>query len=107
MVRNKKFLCWWLSLVCCSLVFLATSQAVSAQEHKPLNEIKSTGSGAFPLPPPHFLVQLQRQGIPFLGEPQFSNSSHGRDTFSPGAQGNSGGAPAVPLSAMHQPLIPR
>ncbi len=104
MVRNKKFLCWWLSLVCCSLVFLATSQAVSAQEHKPLNEIKSTGSAAFPLPPPHFLVQLQRMSITF-GNPLLPQTSQFRNTFNPSAQGT--GTLQTPLPAMHQPLVPR
>lgn len=56
--------------------------------------------------PPGLLRILQRQGIPFLGEPQYSNSSQGRDTFNPGAQGN-GGLGSFPLSIVHQPLIPR
>ena len=55
--------------------------------------------------PVALLVQIQRQGIPFLGEPQFSNSNQGRDNFIPGAQGNSAGAPAIPLSAVH--MIPQ
>jgi len=58
-------------------------------------------------PPPALMAALRRAGIPFLGEPQYSNSNQGRDTFSPGAQGNGGGSPAVPLSALHQPLVTR
>jgi len=58
-------------------------------------------------PPPGFAALLRREGIPFLGEPQYSNSNQGRDTFSPGAQGNNGGSPAIPLSTVHKPLIPR
>jgi hypothetical protein len=104
MVRNKKILCWWLSLVCCSLIFLATSQAVSAQEHKLLNEIKSTGSAALPLPPPHFLVQLQRTSITF-GNPLLPQTNQFRNSFNPTAQGT--GTPQTPLSVMHKPLLPR
>ncbi len=62
------------------------------------------GVSSPPPPPPALLALLRRGGIPFLGAPQYSNSNQGRDTFSPFAQGNGGGA-AVPLSAMHQPLI--
>jgi len=69
--------------------------------------VSRPGQGPVCVVTPSFQAQLQKLGIPFLGEPQYSNSSWGRDTFSPGAQGNSGGAPAVPLSAMHDRLIPR
>ncbi|MCK9374823.1 MAG: FecR family protein [Syntrophobacterales bacterium] len=58
-------------------------------------------------PPAAVMTALQRSGTTFLGEPQYPNSNQGRDNFSPGAQGNGVGAPAIPLSALHQPLIPR
>lgn len=66
------------------------------------------GNVSTPPPPPAALMTiLQREGIPFLGEPQYSNSDSGRGTSIPGAQGGGTGAPATPLSTMHQPLIPR
>jgi len=60
-----------------------------------------------PPPPAALMTILQREGIPFLGEPQYSNSDQGRGTFIPGAQGNGTGTPAIPLPTLHQPLIPR
>jgi hypothetical protein len=60
-----------------------------------------------PPPPPALMFLLRQQEIPFLGEPQFSNSSEGRNSFGPGAQGNGGGTVVAPLSVTHQPLIPR
>jgi len=66
------------------------------------------GNVSNPGPPsPLLRSALQQKGASFLGEPQYSNSNQGRDNFIPGAQGNSGGSPAVPLSTLHQPLIPR
>lgn len=59
-----------------------------------------------PPPPPALLAILRRAGIPFLGEPQYSNSNQGRDTFSPGAQGNGGGNAQIPLTTVHGYLVP-
>ena len=56
---------------------------------------------------PGCMALIQRQGIPSFGEPQFSNSDSGRNTFSPGAQGNGGGNGSIPLTTVHRPLIPR
>jgi hypothetical protein len=60
-----------------------------------------------PPPPPALMALLRQQGISFLGEPQYSNSNNGRDTFSPGAQGNGGVYGEFPLTTAHRPLIPR
>ena len=56
MVRNKEFLCWWLTLILCGVIFLATSLAAPAQERQPAAqiiglvgtaEIKSPGDAQF------------------------------------------------------------
>lgn len=65
------------------------------------------GNISNPPVPPGLLALLQRGGIPFpFGEPQYSNSDPGRNTFSPGAQGN-GGLGSFPLTTVHSGLIPR
>jgi hypothetical protein len=57
--------------------------------------------------PPGLLAILQQAGIRF-GEPQYSNSDPGRNTQTPGAQGqNTGAGGGTTLSTVHQPLIPR
>ena len=39
MVRNNKFFCWWLPLVLCGIIFLATSRTAPAQERQPAAEL--------------------------------------------------------------------
>jgi len=39
MIRNKIFLCWWMTLVLCGVIFLATSRTAPAQERQPAAEL--------------------------------------------------------------------
>lgn len=63
------------------------------------------GTVSNPPPPPAALMAfLRRAGITF-GNPLISQTDNFRNVYSPGSQGN--GTQVVPLSAMHQSLIPR
>lgn len=55
-------------------------------------------------PPPGLLSSLRRVGITF-GNPLLPQTDQFRNTFNPSAQGT--GTLQTPLSAMHQPLIPK